>query len=140
MSAERHCCPDCGASHPRRKAAKAKPRGAHMESTDLTPARCPDCRAPILAGRVQGVDTQLVPRPINHLGAITYLATARPIVIRRDSRGRNHDPIKRWPPAEGTCWHVTHDCERPVPHELGDAGIDRTRRATHATDDDNPPY
>lgn len=138
MTNDRHACPDCGAKHRKLAPKKTQPR-THLETTDLAGRRCHHCRQPVLAGRVTGVDYQLDPRPINELGAITYTAIGRTIIIRAGHRGHLADHWKTWPPADGEHWHTIHDCAKPVPHELGDAGIDKTRRANHTPPVD-PPY
>ncbi len=141
MPADRHACPDCGASHARRKPKKTTPRGAHLESTDLTPAKCPRCASPVIAGRVQGLDVYLDPRRLNHIGAscFTALPARGPIVVIRGLRGRHRNPTQAWPPADGTTWHATHDCDKPVPAELGEP-TGRPRPVAPPSDPTNPPY
>lgn len=138
MSADRHACPDCGASH-RKKAPQKTTRTNLTAYTDIAPSKCPHCAGSTLVGRVQGLDLTLDPRPINALGAQTYRALGRTMITLRGLRARLHDGWTHWPPDDGTQWHTTHRCGMPVPHELGDATIDRTRR-TFTPLPDTPPY
>lgn len=140
MSADRHACPDCGASHPIR-APKKRTRTTLTADTDLTPARCPCCSAPVLAGRVEGLDLRLDPRPLNELG-YTALQAIRDRLLVSVNRNRARGRLSpRWPPLPTHTIHAAHDCDRPIPHELGDALIDRTRRArTTPPPADPPPF
>ncbi len=140
MATDRHACPDCGASHPIR-APKKRTRSNLTADTDLTPARCPRCSRPVLAGRIEGIDLRLDPRPLNELGYMALQAIRDRLLVsvnRNTARGRLSP---RWHPRTGATIHAAHDCARPIPHELGDALIDRTRRATRTpTPTDPPPY
>ncbi|GAA4756196.1 hypothetical protein [Gordonia alkaliphila] len=140
MAADRHNCPDCGASH-RKNAPKTNTRTSTAHTTELDIKRCPKCRASTLAGRVQGLDLHLDPQSLNEIGAQAFRATKRLIVIRRGWRGRFHDGWKQWPPDDDTAWHVIHDCDRPVPRELAQGGPPPSRKTT-TTDPlpDTPPY
>lgn len=139
MSTDRHACPDCGASHPIRT-PKKRTRSNLTADTDLTPTRCPRCSAPVLAGRIEGLDLRLDPRPLNELGYTALHAIRDRLLVsvnRNTTRGRLSP---RWPPKAGVTVHAAHDCDRPIPHELGDALIDRTRRATRTPTPADPPY
>ncbi|UQE73854.1 hypothetical protein MYK68_14055 [Gordonia sp. PP30] len=136
MANDRHACPDCGASHAIRTPRKTRTQTALKDTTDLTPRLCGGCGSPVLAGRVEGLDLTLDPRPLNHLGATTMQALGRLIIIRAGARGRLRNHAQHWPPSDGRYWHTNHRCGHPIPHELGDAGIDRTLRANQA----NPPF
>lgn len=138
MTADRHTCPDCGASH-KRLAPKTPKRRKLASATDLAPKKCPRCHTPVIAGRIDAQDRTLDPRPLNETGALA-LRGRRDIASVRGLRATLIDPVlTRWPPQPGTRWHAAHDCQRPVPHELGNAIVDRTRR-THRPQTETPPF
>lgn len=141
MPADRHNCPDCGASHPRRQ--PKRPRKTLTANTDLHPAKCPHCAAPTLAGRIEGLDLHLDPAPLNHLGALTFTGHPdRTLITRKDSRGRLHTHTTRWPPPDGTAWHTTHHCDKPIGPLLRDVPIDRcaANRPQPTPTPNRPPY
>lgn len=138
--ADRHACPDCGASHTKRAPKKPDTRKTLTAATDLTPKRCRHCHTPVIAGRVDAQDIQLDPRPLNAIGIAAMNSARRPIAALRGLRATFINPHIQHTPTPGATWHTIHDCNRPVPHELGDALIDRTRRRANTTLTDNPPY
>ena len=125
---DRHACPDCGASHARR-APRVVKRTSVASSTDLSAARCPHCKAPVLAGRVDALETMLDPHPVNELGHATYKALGRTMYTRTESRARTHSYATRWPPDKGyQTFHVQHVCGKPIPALLVENNVVRKQR------------
>lgn len=136
--ADRHACPDCGASHPRR-APKVVKRTTVAASTDLAATRCPHCRAAVLAGRVDALETMLDPHPVNELGHATYKALGRTMYTRTESRARTHSYATRWPPDKGfQTFHVQHVCGKPIPRLLIENNVVRRQRIVALPE--NPPF
>ena len=129
---DRHTCPDCGASHPRRQ-PKNTPRST-AANTDLNPGRCSQCHAPVMRGRIEGIDRVIDAQPINEIGLIAYRAASRSTFIRRATRARHTTRSTRWPPPDRASLHVEHDCTQPVPEPLrGDTVTHSAQRAKFET-------
>lgn len=138
MSAHRCTCPDCGATHPKRSTTPP-PRRSAATNTDLDVTTCPLCRAPVLAGRIGGLDTHLDPQPVNELGWRTYHAIGRTIYRRRDTRATRANPTTTWPPDRDQYFHIAHECGKPIPEPLIENNTTRNPERTIEFPD-NPPY
>lgn len=139
MSAERHACPDCGASHAIRATKKpAARRPATNSCTDLDVTTCPHCKSAVLAGRIGGVDRRLDPDPINELGWRTYRGIGHMVYLRCGPRADITTPLHHWPLPELAYGHVLHVCGTPVPPALRENNVIHQTREIEFPD--NPPY
>lgn len=140
MSPPPRCiCPDCGASHAKRKTpAETTARSSTDRSTDLNVTRCHNCQTPVLAGHIEGIPRRLDPDPLTDIGVLAYRPTSRALCTVTGGRGRNLSYAFTWPPAPQTTVHVEHACGKTVPPEL------RAKLITHKKDTtefpENPPY
>lgn len=136
---DRHACPDCGASHAVRAPKRAAAASSAASHTDLRASRCPHCRQPVLAGRVDALETMLDPHPVNELGHATYKALGRTMYTRTESRARTHSYATRWPPDKGfQTFHVQHVCGKPIPRLLIENNVVRRQRIVALPE--NPPF
>lgn len=140
MSAlDRHECPECGHSHRRRTEKTATAKRSQAANTDLQPGRCRECKAVIITGRINGLDTQLEPQPLNALGWQTYTGIGRGLYLRRGLRARFAPPTHRWPPPDGQQFFTTHICGKPIPEPLYSNNVTASKETVDEFPD-TPPY
>lgn len=140
MSPARRCiCPDCGASHARRRtSADTIKRSSMTDTTDLDLTKCPQCKTPTLAGRIEAQDRHLDTDPLNEIGVLAYHPTGRALCTITGGRGRNLPHTFTWPPNAETTIHVEHACGKTVPKELRENLT--TRRPRIPEYPNTPPY
>ena len=131
------CTCRCGHTHTKRTVVLKTRRPSLADTTDLTPAHCHACGAPVLAGRIEALECSLDPDPLTEIGTAAY-RPVRAMFTRTGTRARRISYAWRWPPPRGTTVHTEHRCGKPVPRELRELNITTHTRTTELPD--NPPY